>query len=166
MGGIWNDQRACEKDSSRCKSYETDRQCVVRLRPAMLDARIGKSYRYWQHNCIVALDGNTWASSSKPTLIHEKLWLRVGGFDAASCSRVSYYEWFEPMLKAGVHYIQTTIDGLEGTLEDIEAMDEDKLLQIAQRGHRAFMAIANETSLACYAKLELQRVQRDGQMSS
>ena len=153
-------QAACNRGRNSCKTKETDRQCLLRLKPGKLDAAFGKAADYWRHNCIVSVDGNTWASSLKPSLVHGKLALRVGGFNASSRTRLSYYEWYEPMLKAGVHYIQTTIDDLEATIEDIDVMDEDELQQIAVRGQQAFLAISNETSLACYGKLELQRVHK------
>ena len=156
--GFGQVQSICTRGRTICNANETDRHCVVRTEFAKLDAHFGKSEDYWKQNCIAALDGNSWPSSFKTSLFREKLVLRVGGFNASDGTWLSHYEWFEPMLKAGVHYMQSTIDGLEATLETIDSMDEEELQQIAKRGKRAFTAITNETSLMCYGKLELMRM--------
>ena len=135
-----------------CPNHLSDRQCVVRL--GLSNVSFGVHSAYKNYDCMLAIDGNTFASSFKTSLHLGQLVVRVGGF--ANGQRVSSYEWFEPFLKANYHYIQTDIDHLPTTLEKVRNMPTDKMQAIACNGQRAFSALVNETSVRCYVRKTVQ----------
>jgi len=146
MNGYANIQTLLNHNRSSCATSLTDRQCVlVKKLPNM---SFGRSLHYGKYDCMLAIDGNSWASSFKTSLEVGQLVVRVGGF--ANRTRLSSYEWFEPYLKHGEHFIQTTIDGLEETLARIKRMPLEELQRIARNGQRAFVALTTNESFRCY----------------
>jgi hypothetical protein len=84
--------------------------------------------------------------------------LRIGGWNNGV--RASSYEWFEPLLVDGVHYLRTDIDHLEDARGKLSAMSDHQLHGIAWRGFRAARAIFSEPSRVCYSALRLAALPR------
>jgi len=142
-----------------CNRWETDRECVLRVIPQELaNVRFGSDRSYTSHDCVLCIDGNTWASSFKTALYNGQLAVRVGGVHKHM--RLSSYEWFEPYLNHGTHYIQTTIDNLASTLKVLNHTELEVLHQIALNGQKAFIALTNKTSIACHVRHEIMRTTR------
>ena len=141
---------------TRCNASQTDRQCVV----ALLDrpyVRFGTDGSAKDYDCMLSIDGNTYASNFKTSLQGGQLVVRVGGYNSTTRRRLSSYEWFEPFLRAGEHYVQTTIDALPETLRRVEAMGVAEMQRIARNGQRAFFALVNSTTIRCYVEQEIRR---------
>ena len=82
------------------------------------------------------MDGNTWPSMTKAALLRGRQLLRVGGFSAAGLAVdggggggddggawwESGFEWFEPLLVEGTHYLRTDIAHLEGGLQHMHGL--------------------------------------------
>lgn len=84
--------------------------------------------------------------------------MRTGGVEDGK--RYSSYEWFEPFLKNGIHYIRTSIDDLNSTISKIQSLREDEIHRISKLGHMAFKALYNKTTLQCYARLTITNQHR------
>lgn len=146
-------QSAFNKNRTRCDKAQTDRQCIVAMN--LSNVRFGKHAKYHEFDCILAIDGNGYSGSFKTSLENGQLAVRVGGF--SHNTRWSSYEWFEPFLRPNYHFIQTSVDNLRQTLEDIKAMPLGDARTIAANGQRAFSALVNETSIMCYVHNILQK---------
>ena len=153
-------QHTLNVNRTRCKSHMNDRSCVVAM--GLPNVSFGNSVRYGSFDCMLAIDGNSYAGSFKTSLAKGQLVVRVGGF--RNHQRLSSYEWFEPYLRDREHYIQTTIDNLRATLREIEDMPLAELQRIAENGHRAFVALVNNRSIACHVHLVIARSNRVGML--
>ena len=139
---------------STCAASETDRQCVVKLAAGalsgQLEASFDKSAAIFEAPCILAVDGNSYAGLFKDTLLQGSLALRVGGHvhGGRPAGSASPYEWYEPLLVDGTHYLRTEIDGLQNTLAALPPSAD--LKRIAAKGRNAALALFDERAFACY----------------
>ena len=132
-----------------CSAKETDRQCLVRLAAALpLDAAFGTNATLFDHECIAAVNGNTWASVFKPALLRGRQVLRVGGASAAD-GWVSSYEWFEPYLVDGVHYVRTDFDRLGDGLRRMTALPDGDKRRMRRLARRAAEGLFSDDGLRC-----------------
>ena len=188
-------QAASNANRTLCNDEWTDRECVVALsravtlaglldasfvKPAPAPVRAGISLANLEveaiqddaprtaPGCSLAVDGNAEAGFAHD-MLRGDLVVRLGGYDAhalAHESRASTYEWWEPLLVDGVHYVRTTVDHVEQTLRQraggagaskgvaaaqMNGGGDDAA--IARRGRAAMLDLMNATSVRCYALL-------------
>lgn len=141
-----------------CKITETDRECVLGMKlPGVAGGR--RKSLFSSSKCLMAIDGNSFASIFRDGLLHGKLVLRVGGYNHGK--RVSSYEWFEPLLVEGVHYMRSDIDHLRGSLSSIRAPESHRRIrEIAETGFNAARKLFSGTSVLCYSALAMAEIPR------
>ncbi|KAL1528845.1 hypothetical protein AB1Y20_010168 [Prymnesium parvum] len=114
----------------------------------------------FRHRCVLAVDGRSQERRFARGLLQANLVMRVGGYDEAAplqSRRVSTYEWFEPLLREGVHYLQSDIDKLNASLwrgEDLFVRtDADR---IRGRARAAALDLFSPRSIRCYSELAMR----------
>lgn len=157
-------QVALNANRTKCGPRETDRECVVRLvgkqsggKVAFLerDGHASKP-RHDMFNstaCLLAVDGHSFAGILFQGMLEGKVMLRVGGYTEGK--RVSAYEWFEPLLVSGIHYLRADIDHLESAMAEVAAMPSSQLGRIARNGYAAAKALFTVPSSTCYSAIAL-----------
>merc|ERR1712194_938849 len=73
--------------------------------------------------------------------------------DAATQRRLSSFEWYEPLLVAGKHYISTSVDDLGVAIEWIASRPDAWRRRVALKGQAAIQALLAERSILCYVLL-------------
>ena len=157
-------QAAHHRGRTRCARDQTDRKCLELMgaQSSMLDV----SFK-WQRSlafgndrphCILAVDG--WGQSSllAETLQQGSMALRVGGINVGVQPNKAWgseYAWFEPLLVDRRHYVRSTIDQLESTLREVDALGATRRAAIAAAGRAASRALFTSKSMACYALLKV-----------
>ena len=179
-----------------CLQNETDRQCVVNqgLRGVKWDEPVmqvrdgtisfggnlaqlfappgqrgASDDDVFADGCVLAIDGNSYASIFGDALARGKLVVRVGGYrrepassadlsPGAAGERLSYYQWFEPLLVSGRHYVQTTVDELPETVRRVQHMPLQKQRRIAKAAHEAASWLFSLRGRRCYNLLALTHV--------
>ena len=117
------------------------------------------------HGCVLAIDGHSYASIFGDALTRGRVVVRVGGFKQApnpelGGSRVSYFQWFEPLLVDGVHYVRATVDTLRDTVHQVHAMRPAEQRRIAKRAHEAAGWLFSLQGRRCYSLLALAHTPR------
>lgn len=96
-------QSEFSRNRTKCHVTQTDRQCVVaRTRNAafMCKKRVCPVRTQEDHGflrdtqCILAVDGNTYATIFSRTMLAGRLAVRIGGWDATKQRRSSSFEWW------------------------------------------------------------------------
>lgn len=151
----------CQGDVCMSKS---DRECVLdhpsnKGKGSLLDASDPghasvKDPNWDKYPCVMAVDGNGYPTSFSSSLLKEQVVLRLGGYNAQEppkTRRASSYQWFEPLLVEGVHYLRTDLDGLADFLQK---MPQPAAMQrVAARGRLTGQALFSRRSQLCYAAL-------------
>ena len=104
-----------------------------------------------RYPCSLALDGHSYASVFAPALLQAQAVVRVGGYNAGAPlgqRRASWFQWFEPLLVEGLHYIRTDLDGLTKTLDRLP--DVGSLIAMGLRGQQMARSLFTQLSVDCY----------------
>jgi hypothetical protein len=162
-------QTKLNANRTKCGTRETDRECVVRLLGGVVAppgvaflkqvgrTKVPREDLFNRTACLLAIDGNSFAGILFQGLLSGRAMLRVGGWSTGK--RVSSYEWFEPLLVEGVHYIRTDIDHVADAVRTVREMPLAELEAIARRGYNAAKSLFTERSQNCYATLALAELQ-------
>ena len=181
-----------------CMHNQTDRACVVgkRLRGVRFTRPVAKGKKnrvveirgqfnimdmfakpgmrstdeeIFEGGCVLAIDGNSYASIFGDALTRGLLVVRVGGYQRpashhgharSAASRVSFYQWFEPLLVSGVHYVRTSVDDLERTVARVYEMPSEEQWRIAKRAYKAASFLFSARGRQCYSTLAFSYMPR------
>jgi hypothetical protein len=126
--------------------------------------------------CMLSVDGNSFASNFAYGILRGQTILRVGGAAVSAATgsssgrgdsmldprgaqlrvrRVSSYQWFEPLLVEGEHYLRTDLDDISDKLRTLPP--PAKLRRIAAAGRRAAAQLFSRHSVLCYNVLAITR---------
>jgi len=155
-------QSAFNVNRTTCMQTQTDRQCVVNrhmpkaslmCRKRKCPATTADRQAIERSQCMLAVDGNSYATIFSRIMLAGRLAVRVGGWDAATQRRLSSFEWYEPLLVAGKHYISTSVDDLGVAIEWIASRPDAWRRRVALKGQAAIQALLAERSILCYVLL-------------
>eukprot|EP00756_Hemistasia_phaeocysticola_P052959 Hpha_TRINITY_DN28292_c0_g1::TRINITY_DN28292_c0_g1_i1::g.116772::m.116772 len=160
QGAVWRGQRSGHRDLHHAwgvSGNKTMREIVVDS--GALNASFDKiaMKELLSHQAVVALDGFSFSSIMKPALMSGAAVLRVGGAGGLAEKRMSAYEWFEPFLVDGRHYIQVGVDeplSIKAGLGKI--LDNNTWgAELAGRGGATAEVLLSANTTLCYAMLAL-----------
>ena len=162
--GYGDVQAKYDANRTSCEDTESDRECVVRLAAewGMGGIDFETSDDIFQEPCLLAIDGNSYSGLFKEGLMQENLMVRVGGYAASAAGaekHSSTYEWYEPLLSEGIHYLRTDIDHLHERLQSLPGRTEQHrfaLEKIAHQGSEAARELFQRESILCGALLAIQ----------
>eukprot|EP01062_Namystynia_karyoxenos_P040394 TRINITY_DN29462_c0_g1_i1.p1 TRINITY_DN29462_c0_g1~~TRINITY_DN29462_c0_g1_i1.p1 ORF type:complete len:548 (+),score=35.52 TRINITY_DN29462_c0_g1_i1:82-1725(+) len=125
----------------------------------VLDVAFGKLplKELMRHRIVLAVDGHSYASVLKHALLAGSLTVRVGGApDPESRDLGSSFEWFEPLLRPGVHYLRARSDASD-LLDKVRwALGNDaEARAVAARGAALMQALQHPLSALCYTRRAL-----------
>lgn len=154
------------KGRGKCERTDSDRDCVVKLAAGNtigLNAVFGYTPNLvvdpgvkTPFACILAIDGNSYASLLPDILTQGSLALRIGGYkhDADPAERrQSDYAWYEALLVEGMHYFRTNIDQLESFIPQLFKQPSRHLQSVAKAGALAAQSIFTSRTVECYSVL-------------
>jgi len=126
-----------------------------------LDVEFGESPNVVEHppSCLLAIDGNNFASVMVDALLQGSLTIRVGGHAASEASRSRYaseYAWYEPLLVEGTHYFRTDIDKLKDNMVFLRNKSHEELERVVQAGRLASKALFTTKSRDCYSIMAIE----------
>ena len=96
-------QSEFSRNRTTCHATQTDRQCVVAhtrnaafmCKKRVCPVRVQEDHGFLRDTqCILAVDGNTYAAIFSRTMLAGRLAVRIGGWDDARQRRSSSFEWW------------------------------------------------------------------------